>query len=194
MRSTPLRAALPPDVQIRPLTVSHVPGAIAVKNRGWHDAYSTWLSAQALAAMDANFERTVAGWAAALQDGRLLPSWVALGPDAAVIGVGSGGPVDVTRVRSGRVAEDSADAVKCGATHELSVLYVDDQWRGTGVADALLAQVIGEHAALLWVLEDNPRAQGFYRKHGFELDGGVEDMPAEWGGAREVRMVRAARS
>ena len=40
----------------------------------------------------------------------------------------------------------------------------------------------------LWVADPNPRAQAFYRKHGFVADGTaqVED------GVREVRMVRGA--
>lgn len=106
---------LPAGVRIRPLTPQDVRGAIAVKNRGWHDAYSAWLSAEALAGMDANFERTVAGWTAALEEGRLLPSWVAIGPDDAVVGLGSGGPVEVTAERAGRLAGDSAGAVARGA-------------------------------------------------------------------------------
>jgi predicted GNAT family N-acyltransferase len=38
----------------------------------------------------------------------------------------------------------------------------------------------------LWVADPNPRAQAFYRKHGFVADGAaqVED------GVREIRMVR----
>jgi predicted GNAT family N-acyltransferase len=38
----------------------------------------------------------------------------------------------------------------------------------------------------LWVADPNPRAQAFYRKHGFVADGSaqVED------GVREIRMVR----
>jgi hypothetical protein len=41
-------------------------------------------------------------------------------------------------------------------------------------------------SAALWVADPNPRAQAFYRKHGFVADGTaqVED------GVREIRMVR----
>ena len=43
-----------------------------------------------------------------------------------------------------------------------------------------------EESAALWVADPNPRAQAFYRKHGFVADGTaqVED------GVREIRMVR----
>ncbi|AMY11777.1 Protease synthase and sporulation negative regulatory protein PAI 1 [Luteitalea pratensis] len=56
---------------------------------------------------------------------------------------------------------------------ELWRLYVDHEWHGRGVA-ADLMQTVCEHAAreragVLWlgVWERNPRAQAFYRKHGF---------------------------
>ncbi|KRE71618.1 GNAT family N-acetyltransferase [Arthrobacter sp. Soil762] len=43
-----------------------------------------------------------------------------------------------------------------------------------------------DDSAALWVADPNPRAQAFYRKHGFVADGtvNVED------GVREIRMVR----
>jgi predicted GNAT family N-acyltransferase len=58
---------------------------------------------------------------------------------------------------------------------------------GTGAGSALLEAVVDpEESAALWVADPNPRAQAFYRKHGFVGDGTaqVED------GVREIRMVR----
>jgi hypothetical protein len=60
---------------------------------------------------------------------------------------------------------------------------------GTGAGSALLEAVVDpEESAALWVADPNPRAQAFYRKHGFVADGAaqVED------GMREIRMVRTA--
>jgi GNAT superfamily N-acetyltransferase len=71
-------------------------------------------------------------------------------------------------------------------TH-LYVLYVVAAEHGTGAGAALLDTVIGAHeSAALWVADPNPRAQAFYRKHGFVPDGtvNVDD------GVREIRMVR----
>lgn len=59
---------------------------------------------------------------------------------------------------------------------------------GTGVADRLLAETLGDEAAYLWVVEGNARAQSFYRRHRFVPDGGRlrdDDL-----GADEIRMVR----
>jgi GNAT superfamily N-acetyltransferase len=72
-------------------------------------------------------------------------------------------------------------------TRQLYVLYVYAADHGTGAGRALLEAVIAPaESAVLWAADPNPRAQAFYRKHGFVPDGiaQVED------GVREIRMVR----
>jgi GNAT superfamily N-acetyltransferase len=67
------------------------------------------------------------------------------------------------------------------------VLYVHAADHGTGIGRALLEAVIDSaEPAALWVADPNPRAQAFYRKHGFAADGTAryEDR------VREIRMVR----
>lgn len=71
---------------------------------------------------------------------------------------------------------------------ELYAINVLARGHGTGLADALLAHAIGDRAAYLWVLEDNQRARAFYRRHGFDVDGGCKPEPDT--GAVEVRMAR----
>ncbi|MBF6165581.1 GNAT family N-acetyltransferase [Streptomyces gardneri] len=94
--------------------------------------------------------------------------------DDEVIGFSSAGP------------PDDADAV---TPLELHALYVRSRWHGSGVADDLIRAALDPAAACsLWVFERNARAQAFYRRHGFVLDGTrkVESFTA----AMEVRMVR----
>ncbi|GAA4727143.1 GNAT family N-acetyltransferase [Isoptericola chiayiensis] len=71
-------------------------------------------------------------------------------------------------------------------SRQLFNLYVDAAHHGSGAGHDLLQAVIepGESAAL-WVADPNPRAQAFYRKHGFTPDGTttVQD------GVTELRMV-----
>ena len=72
-------------------------------------------------------------------------------------------------------------------SQQLNVLYVLASAHGTGTGEALLDTVISrETAAGLWVADPNPRAQAFYRKHGFVPDGSSKK---EYG-IREIRMVR----
>ena len=70
------------------------------------------------------------------------------------------------------------------------MLYVVSVEHGSGAGSELLDAVIGPRdSTLLWVADPNPRAQAFYRKHGFVADGSVSVEA----GVRAIRMVRAIR-
>lgn len=71
---------------------------------------------------------------------------------------------------------------------ELWSLNVLPEFHGTGAAAQLLAALVGDRPAYLWVASQNARAIAFYRKHGFELDG-VAQYDEEWA-CDESRMVR----
>jgi GNAT superfamily N-acetyltransferase len=72
-------------------------------------------------------------------------------------------------------------------TRQLYVLYVYAADHGTGAGRALLEAVIDPaEPTVLWVADPNPRAQAFYRKHGFDADGTARSGD----GVREIRMVR----
>ena len=61
---------------------------------------------------------------------------------------------------------------------------------GTGASDMLMDAALGDDPASLWVLEDNPRARAFYRRHGFDPDGAVKTHTVDGAAIREVRLVR----
>jgi len=70
---------------------------------------------------------------------------------------------------------------------QLYVLYVYAAHHGTGAGRALLEAVLDPaESAALWVADPNPRAQAFYRKHGFVADGTTKVEHD----VREIRMVR----
>jgi GNAT superfamily N-acetyltransferase len=74
------------------------------------------------------------------------------------------------------------------ADGELYAIYTRAAWWGTGLGQQLWDAVRPEEPCSLWVLEDNQRARGFYRRNGFVPDGArelYEDL-----GAWEIRMVR----
>lgn len=56
---------------------------------------------------------------------------------------------------------------------EVEDLYVDEAWRGSGLADALLARLyewaesVGQSVVQLYVTANNERAINFYRREGF---------------------------
>ncbi len=111
-------------------------------------------------------------WNAVLTDPRFSNNAVAVATrDAALLGIAMAGPS----------LDGAAESV------QLHVLYVYGAFHGTGVGSVLLNAVIDPAApASLWVADPNPRAQAFYRKHGFDSDGTVKVDD----GLREIRMVR----
>jgi ribosomal protein S18 acetylase RimI-like enzyme len=78
---------------------------------------------------------------------------VAIAPDRAIAGMIAWGP--------------SRD-VKAVVPDELYAIDVLRDHHGTGLADLMLLDSIGEDGAqMLWVLTANQRARSFYRRHGF---------------------------
>ena len=75
---------------------------------------------------------------------------------------------------------------------ELRMIYTLERAYGSGAGQLLLEAVIGSQAAFLWVLAENPRAQAFYVKNGFALDGATDLMDEAWHRLPVVRMVRGA--
>lgn len=77
------------------------------------------------------------------------------------------------------------------STGELFALYVLKEYRGTGVAQSLLAATLEQLSKYptigLWVLKENPRAIRFYEKNGFRKTGEEQYLPSV--GATEIRML-----
>jgi ribosomal protein S18 acetylase RimI-like enzyme len=160
------------SLTVRPARVEDIVQMARVNVRSWQEAYRGLMSDAVLDAPGflAGRERF---WTAALTDERYRENRVAVAErDGELVGIAMSGP--------------PLDAGAAWA-RQLYVLYVYAADHGTGAGPALLEAVVDpEESAALWVADPNPRAQAFYRKHGFLADGAaqVED------GVREVRMVR----
>ncbi|OFT43606.1 hypothetical protein HMPREF3160_02470 [Arthrobacter sp. HMSC06H05] len=180
-----ITAASPPasagtDVRIEPMTAETVKDALRVKNQGWRDTYDKYLGEEDLNEMDARLDKDVAAWSAMLaRPGNQSRFAVARTSDGQVVGVATAAPI-----------LDDQDRFETHAKWQLFTCYVDKAWHGSGIASRLVDFVVGEDSCILWVLEDNARARAFYTKLGFVADGAVENLPDEWSGAREIRMIR----
>ena len=165
-------AAVGSSSTVRPGRVEDVARIARVNVRCWQETYRGLMSDAVLddPGLLAARERF---WTAALTDERYRDNRMAVAQrDGELIGIAMSGP--------------PLDAAAAWA-RQLYVLYVYAADHGTGAGRALLEAVIDPaESAALWVADPNPRAQAFYRKHGFVADGTaqVED------GVREVRMVR----
>jgi ribosomal protein S18 acetylase RimI-like enzyme len=157
---------------VRPARVDDAAQMAHVNVRCWQETYRGLMSDAVLddPGLVAARERF---WTAALSDERYRDNRVAVAErDGALIGIAMSGP--------------PSDA---GATwaRQLYVLYVYAVDHGGGAGPALLEAVLDpQESAALWVADPNPRAQAFYRRHGFVADGATE----VYDGVPTVRMVR----
>lgn len=70
---------------------------------------------------------------------------------------------------------------------QLYLIYLLQSAQGSGAGQALLDAVIDPaETTSLWVADPNPRAQAFYRRNYFHVDGDIKEVD----GVREIRMVR----
>ena len=171
-RLTAYDSAVSSSLMVRPARVEDAAQMARVNVGCWQETYRGLMPDAVLddSGLVAARERF---WIAALTDERYRENRVAVAErDDQLIGIAmSGPPLDAP----------------AGWARQLYVLYVYAADHGTGAGSALLEAVVDpQESAALWVADPNPRAQAFYRKHGFVADGTtqVED------GVREIRMVR----
>ena len=125
--------------------------------RTWQAAYEHVFGAERLAELDP--ERRLHTWERALAEHPGEPVFLAE-HEGRVVAFASVGP--------------SRDEPGLG---ELYAIYALPSAWGGGAGPALMRQSLatlrelGYRAAILWVLEDNPRARRFYEREGWKLDG-----------------------
>ena len=156
-------------MQVRRARLDDAAAIAEVQIRTWQAAYEHVFGAERLAANAPNVEL----WERVLGTSR---ADVHVAEDEGVAGF----------VSTGASRDDDADA-------ELYGIYLLPSAWGTGAGtalmatglDAMCARFSGE--AVLWVLEDNPRARRFYEREGWALDGARKED--EWLGVTvpEVR-------
>jgi L-amino acid N-acyltransferase YncA len=161
-------------VVVRAARVEDIPAMARVHVSTWQETYRGIMLDQILD--DPGFvDARERFWTAAITDPQHARNTIAVAERAGVVvGIAMAGPP---------MDEDA------GWSTQLYVLYVNAVEHGTGAGAALLDAVIDtSESAAVWVADPNPRAQAFYRKHGFAFDGTtkVED------GVDEVRMIRPA--
>ncbi|GAA3343059.1 GNAT family N-acetyltransferase [Curtobacterium pusillum] len=158
-------------MSVRSARESDAAGIAAVHVQAWREAYAHLMPAAFLSSLDT--ERREAGWKSIIDD-EITDVFVALDGEK-VIGWASAG--------AGR---DSSSP----AARELEGIYVIAAAYGSGAGQQLLDAAVGDDAAYLWMAENNPRAEAFYRRNRFERDGMVKTE--SFGGA-SVHVVRLTR-
>jgi GNAT superfamily N-acetyltransferase len=143
-----------------------------VHTRSWQGAYAHVFGPEVLASIDV--DRRAAGWERNLADDR----------GAVFVAESDGGVVAFVSVGPSR--DDDAEG-------ELYAIYALPETWGRGLGYALMAPALeslresGHRDAILWVLDDNPRARAFYEREGWTLDGAEKVEEFLGTNVREVR-------
>ena len=146
-------------MEVRRASVADAAEIAAVHVRTWQAAYVHIFGSERLAQLDV--ARRVEGWTRVLTEGE--PAFVADegGRVVAFVSVGACGELE--------------------GIGELYAIYALPEAWGTGAGRGLMRAAVeqlgadGYGEAVLWVLEDNPRARRFYEREGWELDGGRKE-------------------
>lgn len=168
------------SVGIRPLAPEDAEAVAALQNRLWRLTYTGLVPDDVLDSRDdaANTRAWQERATAQVATGRSGEGAVTL-----VAHDEAGTPVGWASTGPPRDVDAPTDT-------ELWSLYVAVEHQGSGVAARLLEAALPSSSAHLWVLAGNDRANAFYRKVGFDLDGVTKHDPRL--GAEELRMVRWA--
>ncbi len=145
------------DVAIRPATISDAASIARVHIASWRSAYAGIVPDEYLATMDA--EQREFTWRREL------------GRESATVWIA----IEAGRTRGFASMGPSRDEDAEPGDLEIYTMYLEPEAWGKGLARELmrtmLANVPPNTAVTLWVLADSGRAQHFYRRHGFALDG-----------------------
>ena len=151
-------------MQVRPARVDDAAAIADAHTRAWQAAYEHVFGAENLATIDS--ERRRRWWERCVREG--LETVLVAEKDGRVVAFASLGP-----------ARD--DAAREDATRgELYAIYALPEAWGSGAGRALLEAGVealregGYRQAILWVLDDNPRARRFYEREGWTPDGGTK--------------------
>jgi GNAT superfamily N-acetyltransferase len=163
------------EYRIRQATTDDADAVVRMHTRAHEECYGHLLPSDFFAGRRASIPERVKRRRPHLESTE--PRIIALDEDNEIVGFADAGP--------GRDEDRPQDL-------ELYAIYTLRRTYGTGLGVALLTAALADSAAYLWVLEDNPRARGFYGKCGFQADGKRALLPADWHALPELRMVRAS--
>lgn len=163
------------DVRIRLPQPQDAGGLADVHVRGWAQAYGSLLPSRFYD--DQARERRMSMWQRLLEDDTDRQSVRVADVSDRLVGFAWRGP---------SIAQGECAPVR---PEQLYAIYVLQEWYGTGIGQRLLTETLGDRPAELWVARENERAQAFYRRNGFSLDG-CQHVEQELADLVEVRMIR----
>lgn len=181
---------MPPDYLIEPVTLADAEDYVGCHADCMAETYAGILPPEFFERQRRDLNASIAAmrerWQGLLQ--RSSPRagfWLARDAQGEVLGV----------VSSGLGQQDwevQLQAPPPPVPYQLNHLYTRRATHGTGLGARLLDVALGSREAYLWILDGNPRADRFYRRHGFAPDGVQMNCGPSWYFRPEYRLVRRA--
>ena len=159
--------------RVRPMRVEDAERIAEVHVQVWREAYRYLMPPDDLASLDV--QEFTSRWSTRLANPASSEAkhMVGVHPDGRIVAIGSAGPSRDLPPRTG---------------WELWAINLLAAEHGTGLADLMMTELIGDRACSLWMLQGNERALAFYARYGFETDGHTKPHPPT--GKVETRLVR----
>ena len=146
----------------------------------WQGAYTHAFSAEALDGLSDQHASRTLQWERWLREERVRSAVLVAAREGEVVGFVHGGPA----------RDDDVDGMRVS---ELAAIYVTPDAWGLGAGQLLMEaflermRAFGFSEAVLWVLDDNPRARRFYEAAGWRVDAAEKDDVLLGTPVREVR-------
>jgi GNAT superfamily N-acetyltransferase len=158
------------QVVIRAAQLSDAQSGAACHLACWREAYADIVDPERLAMLTSPIPERVELWRGWISGGRPI-----------IVAMDSGDVVGFSIAGSGTEPDIDVD-------FQLYAINVRQAYWGSGIAQRLHDRSVGDRAAFLWVLRDNPRARAFYLRNRYRPDG-VEKLDEDFD-AIVIRMVR----
>jgi ribosomal protein S18 acetylase RimI-like enzyme len=162
----------------RPATPNDAAAIARVHVESWQGAYAHVFPAERLAGLST--DGRARWWRSQLADPPKRTRVLVDGDGEGAAGFASVGPS----------RDSDTDPARVGELY--SIYVMPEQW-GSGIGKGLMGAAVGAlgelgfEEAVLWVLEDNPRARRFYEAAGWRLDGATKEDVFLGVGVTEVR-------
>jgi len=161
------------DITIRKAVVADAPAMASIHVRTWQSAYADIMPADFLTTLCE--EKSTAFWIQELSKGKSINRVAVAGSQ--IIGWASGGP-----------CRDP----NAGNSAEIYAIYVSLESQGRGTGKQLMQRLTEDlpqgSDIILWVLEQNHSAIGFYTRLGFARDGATKCLKIGGSDLVEIRL------
>lgn len=183
-----------PEIVVRPAIDADCEAIGAIHVRSWQSGYAHIFDEEFIDSLGTTVDDRVAFWRGYLAEARPGQQLVVATIGGEVVGFANFGPARLHRYHDDDGTKEVANPDE--GRGEGYAMYVEPELWGVGIGSALMPWVFkglaasGFTEAVLWVLEDNPRARSLYENWGWRVDGRSDLFERGGRVTTEIAMIR----